>query len=106
VFEQEHQKIAWLRKPPTPEDLIKYRMGHSQKFITDEPSELSEELHCRLEQAEKVRAGFPIPTTMKPMVPRNRKLNRLLRNSKTLCGLDGGADETRTRDLLRDRQAF
>lgn len=66
-------RTTWLRKQRTPEDLIKYWLGHSKKSMTDEYSKLSEDLHYRLEVAEKIGTGFIVPTSMRPMIPRIRK---------------------------------
>jgi integrase len=66
-------RATWLRKQRTPEDLIKYWLGQSKKFMTDEYSKLSEYLHYRLEVAEKIGTGFFVPTSMRPMIPRIRK---------------------------------
>ena len=67
-------RTTWLRKQRTPEDLIKYWLGHSKKqSVTDQYSKLCEDLAFRLEEAEKVGTGFVVPTVMRPMVPRIRK---------------------------------
>jgi hypothetical protein len=67
-------RTAWLRKQRTPEDLIKYWIGHSKKESrTDKYSKLSEDLLYRLEEAEKVGAGIAIPATVRPTIPRIRK---------------------------------
>jgi integrase len=67
-------RTTWLRKQRAPEDLVKFWLGHSKKnSITDEYSKLSEDLHYRLEEAEKVGTGFTVPTSMRPMIPKNWK---------------------------------
>ncbi len=67
-------RTTWLRKQRTPEDLIKYWLGHSKKqSVTDQYSKLSDDLNYRLEEAGKIGTGFTVPMVMRPMVPRIRK---------------------------------
>jgi integrase len=62
-------RTTWLRKQRTPEDLIRFWLGHAKSSVTDGYSKLDEDTDYRLEVAEKVGHGFPIPTLMVPMRP-------------------------------------
>jgi integrase len=66
-------RTTWLRKQRTPEDLIRFWLGHAKSSITDGYSKLADDIEYRYEVAEKIGAGFSIPASMRPMVPRIRK---------------------------------
>lgn len=66
-------RTTWLRKQRTPEDLIKFWMGHAKQSVTDGYSKLSDDVEYRYEVAEKIGTGFAVQTIMKPMVPKIRK---------------------------------
>lgn len=54
-------RATHLRAQQTPEDLIRYWLGHSSSNITDRYSKLSQRLDVRREWAEKVGVGFTLP---------------------------------------------
>ena len=66
-------RTTWLRKQRTPEDLIRFWLGHAKSSMTDGYSKLSDDIDHRLEVAEKIGTGFSVPASMRPMVPRKRK---------------------------------
>jgi site-specific recombinase XerC len=66
-------RTTWLRKQRTPEDLIRFWLGHSKSSMTDGYSKLSDDIAYRHEVTEKIGAGFTVPTSMRPMIPRERK---------------------------------
>jgi integrase len=66
-------RATWLRKQRTPEDLIRFWLGHAKSSMTDGYSKLSDDIDYRREVAEKIGTGFTVPTSMRPMVPRIRK---------------------------------
>lgn len=51
-------RLTWLRKANTPDDLIRFWLGHSSSAIGDRYSKLSEDLKFRQEVAERVGLGF------------------------------------------------
>jgi len=66
-------RTTWLRKQRTPEDLIRFWLGHAKSSMTDAYSKLSDDIEYRREVAEKIGTGFTVPTSMRPMIPRKRK---------------------------------
>jgi integrase len=66
-------RATWLRKQRTPEDLIRFWLGHAKSTMTDSYSKLSDDIEYRLEVAEKIGTGFTVPMLKVPMVPRKRK---------------------------------
>ena len=66
-------RTTWLRKQRTPEDFIRFWLGHAKSSMTDGYSKLADDMEYRYEVAEKIGAGFSIPASMRPMVPRIRK---------------------------------
>ena len=66
-------RATWLRKQRTPEDLIRFWLGHAKSSMTDGYSKLADDIEYRREVAEKIGTGFTVPTSMRPMVPRKRK---------------------------------
>jgi integrase len=66
-------RATWLRKQRTPEDLIRFWLGHAKSSMTDGYSKLSDDIEYRREVAEKIGTGFTVPTSMRPMIPRKRK---------------------------------
>ena len=65
-------RATWLRKQRTPEELVRYWMGHAKQSVTDEYSKLSDDMEYRREVAEKIGTGFAVPARMIPMVPRKQ----------------------------------
>jgi integrase len=53
-------RTTWLRKNRSPEDLVRFWLGHSSQTITDGYSKLSEDVEYRREVAEKVGVGFDL----------------------------------------------
>jgi integrase len=66
-------RATWLRKQRTPEDLIRFWLGHAKSSMTDGYSKLSDDIEYRHEVAEKIGTGFTVPMLKVPMVPRKRK---------------------------------
>jgi integrase len=66
-------RATWLRKQRTPEDLIRFWLGHAKSSMTDGYSKLADDIDYRREVAEKIGTGFTVPTSMRPMIPRKRK---------------------------------
>jgi integrase len=56
--------LTWLRKESTPDDLIRFWLGHSSSAIGDRYSKLSEDLKFRQEVAERVGLGFVVNKTL------------------------------------------
>ena len=54
-------RTTWLRKNRTPEDLIKFWLGHADQTVTDGYSKLRDDVAFRKECAERVGLGFAIP---------------------------------------------
>ena len=63
-------RATWLRKQRTPEDLVRFWLGHAKSSVTDTYSKVSDDLEYRKEVAEAIGTGFTIPTAMVPKVPR------------------------------------
>jgi integrase len=66
-------RATWLRKQRTPEDLIRFWLGHAKSSMTDGYSKLSDDIEYRHEVAEKIGTGFTIPMFKVPMVPKKQK---------------------------------
>src|SRR6266446_423414 len=62
-------RTTWLRKNRTPEDLIRYWLGHADETVTDGYSKLREDVEYRKEVAEKVGLGFTFSTKNPSVVP-------------------------------------
>ena len=62
-------RTTWLRKNRTPEDLIRYWLGHADETVTDGYSKLREDVEYRKEVAEKVGLGFTFSTKNSSIVP-------------------------------------
>jgi integrase len=54
-------RVTHLRKNRAPEDLIRHRMGHADKSVTDGYSFLEEDSAYRKMVAESTGIGFSIP---------------------------------------------
>jgi integrase len=54
-------RTTWLRKQHTPEDLIRFWLGHANRSITDVYCKLSEDVAFRKKVAEQVGIGFELP---------------------------------------------
>jgi integrase len=63
-------RTTWLRKQRTPEDLIRFWLGHAKQSVTDGYSKLAEDREFRKQVAENVGTGFEIPVLI-PMIPKN-----------------------------------
>ena len=67
-------RTAWLRKQRSPEDLIKFWLGHSESSVTDFYSKLADDVERRRQVAEKVGTGFEVSaceaTAMRPKGPK------------------------------------
>lgn len=53
-------RTTWLRKNRTPEDLIRFWLGHADETVTDGYSKLREDVEYRKEVAAEVGLGFEI----------------------------------------------
>lgn len=62
-------RTTWLRKNRTPEDLIRFWLGHADETVTDGYSKLHEDVEYRREVAEKVGLGFSLPIETPDVVP-------------------------------------
>jgi len=51
-------RVTHLRKQGTPEDLLRFWIGHGDKTVTDRYAKLSEDVAFRKAQAERVGIGF------------------------------------------------
>jgi integrase len=51
-------RVTWLRKQKTPEDLLRFWIGHGDKTITDHYAKLSEDHAFRKSVTEQVGIGF------------------------------------------------
>jgi integrase len=63
-------RATWLRKQRTPEDLIRFWLGHAKSSMTDGYSKLSDDIDYRQEVSEKIGTGFAVPASMIPKVPK------------------------------------
>ena len=63
-------RTTWLRKNRTPEDLIRFWLGHADETVTDGYSKLREDVEYRKEVAAEVGLGFEI-SEQKPVVVPN-----------------------------------
>jgi integrase len=63
-------RTTWLRKNRTPEDLIRFWLGHADETVTDGYSKLREDVQYRNEVAAEVGLGFEI-SAQKPVVVPN-----------------------------------
>jgi integrase len=63
-------RTTWLRKNRTPEDLIRFWLGHADETVTDGYSKLREDVEYRREVAAEVGLGFEI-SAQKPVVVPN-----------------------------------
>ena len=62
-------RTTCLRRQRTPEDLIRFWLGHANKSITDNYSLLKEDTEFRKKIAEQVGIGFQIPTEKLDVAP-------------------------------------
>jgi integrase len=62
-------RTTWLRKNRTPEDLIRFWLGHADETVTDGYSKLREDVEYRREVAAQVGSGFEIPAQKLVVVP-------------------------------------
>jgi integrase len=62
-------RTTWLRKNRTPEDLIRYWLGHADETVTDGYSKLREDVEYRKQVAEKVGLGFTFSEKNPSVVP-------------------------------------
>jgi hypothetical protein len=69
-------RATWLRMQRTPEDLIRFWLGHANKTITDGYSLLKEDSQFRRKIAEQVNIGFEIPAPELDVAPKQRRYQR------------------------------
>jgi integrase len=62
-------RTTWLRKNRTPEDLIRFWLGHADETVTDGYSKLCEDVEYRKEVAAEVDLGFEISAQKPVLVP-------------------------------------
>jgi len=62
-------RTTWLRKQHTPEDLIRFWLGHANHSITDVYSKLKEDTAFRKKVAEQVGIGFDLPSEKLEVAP-------------------------------------
>ena len=62
-------RATWLRKNRTPEDLIRFWLGHADETVTDGYSKLREDVQYRKEVADKIGLGFEISAQTPDLVP-------------------------------------
>jgi len=62
-------RTTWLRKNRTPEDLIRFWLGHADETVTDGYSKLREDVQYRKEVAGKIGLGFEISAQTPDVVP-------------------------------------
>jgi integrase len=62
-------RVTHLRKQGTPEDLLRFWIGHGDKTVTDRYAKLCEDVAFRKAQAERVGIGFNLEVV--PCCPRN-----------------------------------
>jgi hypothetical protein len=61
--------VTHLRKQGTPEDLLRFWIGHGDKTVTDWYAKLCEDVAFRKSQTERVGIGFSLEVV--PCCPRN-----------------------------------
>jgi integrase len=64
-------RVTHLRKQGTPEDLLRFWIGHGDKTVTDRYPKLSEDIAFRKAQAERIGIGFNLEVV--PCCPRTFK---------------------------------
>lgn len=62
-------RTTWLRKQRTPEDLIRFWLGHANRSITDAYCKLDEDVTFRKKVTEQVGVGFELPTEKPDAAP-------------------------------------
>jgi integrase len=62
-------RTTWLRKNRTPEDLVRFWLGHADETVTDGYSKLAEDVEYRKEVAAEVGLGFEISPQKLVVVP-------------------------------------
>jgi integrase len=62
-------RTTWLRKNRTPEDLIRFWLGHADETVTDGYSKLREDVQYRKEVADKIGLGFEISPQTPDVIP-------------------------------------
>jgi integrase len=62
-------RTTWLRKNRTPEDLIRFWLGHADETVTDGYSKLREDVQYRREVTDKIGLGFEISAQNPDLVP-------------------------------------
>jgi integrase len=64
-------RVTHLRKSRVPEDLIRFWIGHADKTITDEYSQIREDVEFRRFTAEQCGLGFTLPELPVARIARN-----------------------------------
>jgi hypothetical protein len=62
-------RVTHLRKQRTPEDLLRFWIGHGDETVTDRYAKLSEDMAFRKAQADRVGIGFSLS-----FVPRHNEV--------------------------------
>jgi integrase len=62
-------RATWLRKNRTPEDIIRFWLGHADETVTDGYSKLREDVQYRKEVADKIGLGFEISAQTPDVAP-------------------------------------
>ena len=55
-------RVTWLRKQNTPEDLLRFWIGHGDRTVTDRYAKLREDVDFRKTVAARVGIGFNLQT--------------------------------------------
>jgi len=55
-------RVTHLRYQGTPEDILRFWIGHADQSVTDRCSKMSKRIQSRKEWAEKAELGFALPT--------------------------------------------
>ena len=96
-------RVTHLRKNRSPEDLLRFWIGHADRNVTDGYSKVKEDVAFQKECAENLGLGFDLPKQIRvsepkvvPRVNRCQRLDKLFRTK----GKNGAPGEIRTPDLL------
>jgi integrase len=54
-------RVTHLREQGTPEEILRFWIGHADKSITDRYSKMSKRIQTRKDWAEKAGLGFDLP---------------------------------------------
>lgn len=62
-------RVTWLRKSRVPEDVIRFWLGHANKTVTDNYSQLRDDAEYRRKVADESGLGFNLSGTLIPVIP-------------------------------------